>query len=179
MLKLNKEETKDFIRLASPCLRRENPPSPVLKEIEIKKPKPTEGELNLINKGLETGEVNDSLLRKFFPQAYEGVKKYGLYEYLLGVHNKTRMRLPEDIANWCLIHVGNIAEKTDSKYTVETIKGKKIKSTSIYHPDYPNLRTVNEENVKIGSHVLLHRNQIVKILDKNEYETFSNLVEPH
>jgi len=171
---LSKEDIKEFISFGFPCLRRENPLFSILREIEKKKPKPTEKELNIIKNGLETGNVRDSILKKFWPSAYEGVKKYGVRKYFLVPHNKTRMYLPEPIGDWCLFRPGDITGKTDSEYIVKIIDGKEIKSVSIYHPDYPNLKIINENDIKIGSHVAIHRNQIVKVLDENEYITFSN-----
>jgi len=167
---LSEEDKKDFLKLAVPCLRREEVPFPTLKEIEEKKPKPTEKELNLIKQGIETGDVSDNLLKKLFRWAYAGVSEHGVYKYFFLIHNEIRMNLPEPIANWCTVYPADVIEKIDSEYTVKIIGGKEMKSDLKVHPDYPNLRTVREKDINIGSHIALHRDKIAMVLDEGKYK---------
>ena len=65
---LNRDK-KQLLALAFPCLRRPGEKRPFFSD-DI----PTRQEFEALRKGLETGSVDDELLKKFFPRAYGGVR---------------------------------------------------------------------------------------------------------
>lgn len=170
---LSNQDKKYLSRFAAPCLRRENPPFSILKEIEGKKPKPTHEDLDLLRRGMETGNISDDFLKRFFPPAYKGVSENGVFRYYLVVHNNHIMNLPnryipEPIIKWCTFYLGEIVKKNGSGYVVETLNSEKIKP-SLTHSEYPSLKIVDENDIRIGSPVAVHRYTLVKVLDKNEF----------
>jgi hypothetical protein len=118
---------------------------------------------------LETGDVDESMLRKFFPMAYEGVNEYGFFEYFFLIHNKTIGMLDrytkDRLVEWCTAYPGKIVDKNDSKWVVERPDGKRIVADSEAYPGI-----IVEKRLKIGDFVILHRDKIHMILKKEEYE---------
>jgi hypothetical protein len=90
---MNREEKKRFLMMAVPCLRRREPPFPILREIENKKPIPSSYELNSMKEGLKTGDIEENILEKFFPSAYRGVNDHGFYKYFYQIHNQNLMNM--------------------------------------------------------------------------------------
>lgn len=162
-----KEEKKKLLKMAISCLRKEGETRPIFSPNV-----PTKEEINIIKKSLETGDVNENLLKKFFPMAYEGVSKYGFFEYFFFIHNnkirKLERYIQDKLFNWCTAYPSKIVDKIDSKWVVETIDDRRVKTDS---EAYPRIRTIDETKLKIGSNVILHRDKIHMILNKKEFET--------
>jgi hydrogenase maturation factor len=159
-----KEDRIKFLKMAVSCLRQEGDERPIFS------PKvPTKEEIDTIKKSVEAGDIDENLLKKFFPMAYEGVSKYGFFEYFFLVHNKTIGMLERYTKNglveWCLAYPSRIVDKKDSKWVVERSDGKRVLSDSEAYPGI----TV-ERNLKIGDLVVLHRGKIHMILDREEFE---------
>ena len=101
--------------------------------------------------------------------AYEGVSKYGFFEYFFLVHNKTIGMLErytkDELVEWCTAYPAKIVDKKDFKWIVERPDDKKIIADSEAYPGI-----ILEKDLKIGDLVVLHRDKIHMVLDKNEFE---------
>ena len=152
--------------IALSCLRKEGEKRPIFSPIV-----PTKKEIELIKKGLKDGDIDERLLKKLFPMSYEGVNKHEIFEYFFLVHNKLINKLKrythdKKLVEWCLAYPARIIGKKDSKWVVERVDGKKIITDSEAYPGI-----IIEKNLKIGDMIILHRNKIHMVLDKNEFET--------
>jgi hypothetical protein len=160
-----KEDRINFLKMAISCLRKEGDERPIFSP-EV----PTKKEIEIIKNSLESGNIDENLLKKFFPMAYEGVSKYGFFEYFFLVHNKTIGMLERYIKNglveWCLAYPAKIVDRKDFEWIVERPDGKRIKANSEAYPGI-----IIENNLRIGDLVILHRDKIHMVLDKNEFET--------
>jgi len=161
-----KEDRIKFLKMAISCLRKEGETRPIFSP-NI----PTKDEINIIKKSLETGDINEDLLKKFFPMAYEGVSEYGFFEYFFYVHNKTIRMLEKytkdkGLVDWCTAYPAKIVDKVGSKCIVETVDGRMIKTDSEAYPGI----TIEKE-LKTGNWIILHRNKIHMVLNEKEFET--------
>ena len=150
--------------MAVSCLRKEGDERPIF-SLRV----PTKEEIEIIKNSLESEDVDENLLKKFFPMAYEGVSKYGFFEYFFIIHNKTIGMLERYTKNglveWCLAYPSKIVDKKESKWVVERPDGKRITADSEAYPGI-----IVEKNLKIGDLVILHRDKIHIVLDKKEFE---------
>jgi hypothetical protein len=167
IIMLSKEERKKHLMMSLTCLRQRGEKRPI-----FSKNIPTKKELKLIRKGLKNGDIDEKLLKKFFPMAYEGVKKYGFFKYFFLIHNKSIRMLErythnKKLVDWCTAYPAKIVGKSGSKWVVERIDGKKIITNSEV---YPGIRAIDETKLNIDSNVILHRDKIHMILNKKEYE---------
>lgn len=151
--------------MAISCLRKEGEERPIFSPNV-----PTREEIEKIKKSLETGDVDENLLKKFFPMAYEGVNKYGFFDYFFLVHNKKIGMLErytkDKLVEWCTAYPAKIVDRKDSKWVVERPDGNRIIADSEAYPGI----TIEKE-LKIGDLVILHRDKIHMVLDKDEFET--------
>jgi hypothetical protein len=159
-----REDRVKFLKMAVSCLRKDGDERPIFS------PKvPTAEEIETIKKSLESGDVNEELLKKFFPMAYEGVSEHGFFKYFFLVHNKTIGMLDRYTKNglveWCIAYPAKIVDRKDSKWLVERPDGKRILADSEAYPEI-----IVERNLKIGDLVVLHRDKIHIVLDKKEFE---------
>ena len=72
----------------------------------------------------------------------------------------------EKLIDWCTAYPAKIVDKKDSKSIVETTDERKIICDSEAYPGI-----IIEKELKIGDLIVLHRDKIHMILDKNEFET--------
>jgi len=166
---MDKEDKIRFLKMAISCLRREGEIRPIFSPNVV-----TKEEISIIKNSLETGDVNEDLLKKFFPMAYEGVSKYGFFEYFFYVHNKTIRMLEKytkdkGLVDWCTAYPAKIVDKVGSKYIVETVDGRTIKTDSEAYPEI----TI-EKQLKTENWIILHRDKIHMILNEKEFETALN-----
>jgi hypothetical protein len=154
-----------LLKMAISCLRKEGEKRPIFSPNV-----PSREEIEKIKKSLETGYVDENLLKKFFPMAYQGVNKHGFFEYFFLVHNKTIGMLERytkhRLVEWCTAYPAKIVDKKNSKWVAERPDGKRIITDSEAYPGI----TI-EKNLKIGDLVILHRDKIHMVLDKDEFET--------
>ena len=159
-----KDDRIKFLKMAVSCLRKEGDERPIF-SLRV----PTKEEIEIIKNSLESEDVDENLLKKFFPMAYEGVSKYGFFEYFFIIHNKTIGMLERYTKNglveWCLAYPSKIVDKKESKWVVERPDGKRITADSEAYPGI-----IVEKNLKIGDLVILHRDKIHIVLDKKEFE---------
>ncbi len=166
---MNKEDKIRFLKMAISCLRREGETRSIFSPSV-----PTNEEIDVIKNSLKTGDFNENLLEKFFPMAYEGVSKYGFFEYFFYVHNKNirmleRYTHDKTLVEWCTAYPAKIVDKFDSKFIVETVDGRVIKTDSEAYPEI-----IIENELKTGNWVILHRDKIHMILNEKEFETALN-----
>ena len=162
---LSKEKKKKHLMIAISCLKQEGEKRPIFSPNT-----PTKKELELIKKGLKNGDIDEKLLKKLFPMSYDGITKYDIFEYFFYVHNKLINKLErythdKRLVEWCLAYPSRIVDRKDFKWLVERPDGKRIITDSEAYPGI-----IIEKNMKIGDLVILHRNKIHMILDKNEFE---------
>ena len=164
---MDEEEKLRFLKMALSCLRQEGEERPIF-SVNV----PTKEELALIRRFLETGNVEETLLKKFFPMAYDGVTKNGFFKYFFLVHNKLIKNLERykenKLVDWCTAYPAKIIGKKDSKWVVETVDNRISITDSMIYPGI----TI-ENKLKIGDLVVLHRGKIHMILNKTEFETAS------
>jgi len=127
---------------------------------------PTGKELAEIKEGLKTGNIDEGLLARFFPMAYEGITKNGFMEYYFTGHNRLIRGLPRytkfGLVEWCTAHPARIIKSIRGKYEVELIGGRKIMTDSEL---YPGITAYNR--LKEGDFVIVHRDKInMKISEK-------------
>ncbi|NIM47437.1 MAG: hypothetical protein GTN40_04765 [Candidatus Aenigmarchaeota archaeon] len=163
---LSKAKKKKHLMIAISCLRQEGEKRPIFSP-DV----PTKKELELIKKGLKNGNIDEELLKKLFPMSYNGVTKYGFFEYFFYVHNKLINKLErythdKRLVEWCLAYPAKIVSKTNSKWVVKRIDDKKITTDSEAYPGI-----IIENELKIGDLIILHRNKIHMILSEKEFET--------
>jgi len=162
---MNKKDKIKLLEMAISCLREEGETRPIF-SVDV----PTKEEIDIIKNSLETEDVNESLLKKFFPMAYEGVNKYGFFKYFFYVHNKTIRMLEryikdKGLVEWCTAYPARVVDKINSKWIVETIDGRIVKTDS---EAYPEIKV--EKDFKIGDLVVLHRDKVHMVLNKKEFE---------
>ena len=160
-----KEEKIRLLKMAISCLRKEREERPIFSP-DI----PTKEEIEIIKNSLETEDVDENLLKKFFPMAYEGVSEYGFFEYFFFVHNNKIRNLERytqnELFDWCTAYPARIVDKINSKFIVETVDGRIVKTDSEAYPEI-----IVEKELKIGYLVILHRNKIHMILNEKEFGT--------
>ena len=160
-----KEDRIRLLKMAISCLRKEGEKRPIFSS-DV----PTKEEIDIIKNSLETGDVNEDLLKRFFSMAYKGVSNYGFFEYFFFVHNKTIRMLErytnKGLVDWCTAYPARIVDKTNSTCIVERIDGKRIITDSEAYPEI-----IIEKKLKIGDLVILHRDKIHMILNEKEFET--------
>jgi hydrogenase maturation factor len=168
------DEKKQFLEMALSCLRNEKETDPNLKIVNGGKKLPTEDELCSIREGLRSGDVDETILKKFFPTAYEGIVKYGLYRFYFLEHNKSLSHIPAQansgLPSWCRAYPGKVVEKDGTDFFVEIADGKKIKTGAFRYND---IQVVDESKIETGSYVALHRGKIHMVLNKDEFEKAS------
>lgn len=157
--------------IALSCLRQKGEKRPIFSP-DV----PTKKELELIKKGLKYGNIDENLLKKLFPMSYEGITKYGIFEYFFFVHNKLINKLErythdKRLVEWCLAYPAKVVGKNGSKWIVKRIDGKRIITDS---EAYPGIRAIDETKLKIGSNVILHRDKIHMILNEKEFDIALN-----
>jgi hydrogenase maturation factor len=165
---MNKEDKIRLLKMAISCLREEGEKRPIF-SLDV----PTNEEIEIIKNSLENGDVNENLLKRFFPMAYKGVINYGFFEYFFYAHNKTirmleRYTHDKRLVEWCTAYPAKIVDRTDSKWVVETIDGKKLVTDSEAYS-----RIIVEKELKIGDFVVLHRNKIHIVLNEKEFDEAS------
>lgn len=164
---MNKEDKIRLLKMAISCLRREGETRPIF-SVDV----PTKEEINIIKNSLKTGEIDESLLKRFFPMAYEGVSKYGFFEYFFYIHNKTVGMLERYTQNklveWCTAFPAKIVDKTNSKCIVETVDGRVIKTNSEAYPEI-----IIEKELKTGDLIVLHRDKLHMVLNEKEFKIAS------
>jgi len=163
---MNKEDKIRLLKMAISCLRREGETRPIFSPNV-----PTNKEIDIIKNSLKTGDVNEDLLKKFFPMAYEGVSKYRFFEYFFYVHNKIirmleRYTKDKGLVDWCTAYPAKIVDKINSKCIVETVDGRVIKTDSESYPG-----VIVEKELKTGNWVILHRDKIHIILNEKQFKT--------
>ncbi len=160
-----KEDRIRLLKMAISCLRREGEERPIFSPNV-----PTKEEIDVIKKSLETGIVEEGMLKKFFPMAYKGVSEHGFFEYFFLIHNKTIGMLErytkDKLVEWCTAYPGIIVDKDNSGWVVERPDGKRIITDSEAYPGI----TI-EKGLKIGDFVILHRNKVHMVLSEEEYKT--------
>jgi len=165
---MNKDDRIKLLKMAVSCLRKDGETRPIF-SVNV----PTKEEVEIIKRSLETGEVDENLLKRFFPMAHKGVKKHGFFKYFLYVHNSLIRKLERysknELFEWCTAYPAQIVDKVDSKYVVETIDGKVIKTDSEAYPEI-----LIERKLKIGDFVILHRDKIHMVLNKEEFKIASD-----
>jgi len=164
---LSKAKKKKHLMIAISCLRQKGEKRPIFSPNV-----PTKKELELIKKGLKNGDIDEKLLKKLFPMSYDGVSKYEIFEYFFYFHNKLINKLErythdKILVEWCLAYPAKIVDKTNSKWVVRRIDGKKVITNS---EAYPGIRVLNENRLKIGDLVILHRDKIHMVLNEKEFE---------
>ena len=164
---LSKKQKKQLLTMAISCLRQEGETRHFFSETM-----PTEDELNLIKKGLIDGNIDEDVIKKFFPMAYEGVSKYGFFGHFFYNHNKEIMNLPkynvdEKLVKWCTAYPVQLIGKTDSQWIVEIFGNGRI---TVGRKTYPGIRLIDEDKLKNGLYAIVHRGKINMPLDKEEYE---------
>lgn len=159
--------------MALTCLKKPGETRPIF-SLDI----PTYEELKKIRQGLKSGDIDEILLKKFFPMAYEGILKNGVLKYYLKVHNKMLMNLDRytktGLVDWCKAYPGTIIERKDKGWLVERIDSKRLIMDSEV---YPGIKAVDDGKLEIGSHVIIHRNKIHLVLDEEEYKEAVELFE--
>ncbi|NIO44013.1 MAG: hypothetical protein GTN36_00450 [Candidatus Aenigmarchaeota archaeon] len=163
---MDKENKIRLLKMAISCLRREGETRPIFSPAV-----PTKKEIDIIKNYLKEGEVEEDLLKKFFPMAYQGVSKYGFFEYFFYFHNKTirmleRYTKDKGLVDWCTAYPAKIVDKFDSKCVAETIDGRVIKTDSEAYPGI-----IIENELKTGNWVILHRDKINMFLNEKQFET--------
>lgn len=152
--------------MALTCLRKLGETRPIFSP-DI----PTHEELEKIKCGLKDGDIEETLLKKFFPMAYEGVLKNDVLEYHLKVHNKILMDLDRytktGLVEWCKAYPGTIIERKDKGWLVERVDGKRLIMDSEV---YPGIKAVEDEMLEKGSRVVIHRDKIHLVLNEEEYK---------
>jgi len=163
-----KEDRIRLLKMAISCLRKEGEIRPIFSP-DV----PTKEELDIIKNSLEIEDVNEDLLKKLFPMAYEGVSKYGFFEYFFFIHNNKIRNLKkytqDKLVDWCTAYPAKIVDKTDSKWIVETVDSRIVKTDS---EAYPGIRVENE--LKIGDLIILHRDKIHMVLNEKEFKKALN-----
>ncbi len=152
-----------LLKIGLSCLRRKEDKRPIFSPTS-----PTKKEIENIKNSLEKGNVEEDLLKKFFPMAYDGVNKYGFFKYFFYVHNKlirSLERYQNKLYEWCTAYPAVIVSKINSKYVVETIDKKRLVTDSKVYPGI-----IAEKNLKIGDFVVLHRNKIHMKLNEKEFK---------
>lgn len=173
---LGMQEKKQFLRMALSCLRNANEKDPLLKTVNGEKPMPTDDEILAIKNGLASGEIDDSILKKFFPIAYDGVSKYGIFGFYFSEHNKSLRHIAKqdklaDLADWCRAYPAKVVERKGSEFTVERSDGKVLKTTVF---KYDSADLLDEKKLEKDSYVALHRGKIHMVLSKDEFEKASS-----
>ena len=166
---LSNEIKKRFLQMALTCLRAPGETRPVFSPT-----KPTDKELAEIKEGLKTGDIDESLLAKFFPMAYEGITKNGFMKYYFTCHNQLIRGLPRytrpGLVEWCTAHPARIIESMDDKYGVELFGGRKIITDSELYPGIIAYRRLKE-----GDFVIVHRDKINTKISEKEYGRICSL----
>ncbi|MFH1474148.1 MAG: hypothetical protein ABIE55_04650 [Candidatus Aenigmatarchaeota archaeon] len=160
-----KEDKIRFLKMAISCLRKGDDKRPIFSP-DV----PTDEDVEIIKKSLETGNIEENMLKRFFPIAYKGVSEYGFFEYFFSIHNMNIGMLEkytkDKLVDWCTAFPGKIVDRKESKWVVERYDGKRIISDSEAYPGI----TIEKE-LKIGDFVILHRDKIHMVLNKDEFET--------
>lgn len=167
---MDNETKRKLILMGLTCLKKEGEDLPTVFE-EMEKEIPTEDEIEKINKGVKTGEIEDDLLKKFWPIAYNGVSKHGLIKYFFYNHNLFLDSLPKDKINpklikWCIAYPAKIVGRIASKYVIEIIDGEKTTTDLV---SYPGL-DVSKDEFNIGTYVAYHRDRIHMVLEGKQHE---------
>jgi len=166
---LSKEIKKRFLQMALTCLRTPGEKRPVFSPTV-----PTDKELAEIKEGLKTGNIDEELLARFFPMAYEGITKNGFMEYYFTDHNRLIRGLPRytefGLVEWCTAYPARVIKSIGDKYEVELIGGKKIITDSELYPGVIAYHRLNE-----GDFIIVHRNKINMKIDKKEYGRICDL----
>jgi hypothetical protein len=148
------KEVKRFLSLAFPCLRR-----PGEERIFFSRRAPYGLELEAMKEGLNSGRIDEMMLARFFPRAYEGVVRYGL-DFYFHEHNRTRERLRElgvdgpeadELSEWCKVKRCTVLGKRRDGYRV--MHGKEAFTVS--DEVYPNVKAV--PRLRKGDTILTHR----------------------
>lgn len=164
------EEKKYLILMGLSCLNKKDEKDPKLKMVNSNKPIPTEDEVNKFRKGLETGNIEDDLLKKFIKTAYTGFENFGFFEYGFSRHNDKLSNMPNvgklpEMSNWCKLIPGKVIGKTKKGYMVKDADGK-IEELNVF--SYGDIKTVKKD-LSVGSLVAKHRGYIQMCLDKDQF----------
>jgi hypothetical protein len=162
---LTREERMDILRMG--CLRDDTGFT-------------REQQKEIIRKALEEDDIPYGTLKKLLSNAVPGVEKHGFLVYFLDVHNSKIKKLEsmnfEDRKNpeiqKCEAVIGDIIGKTDSKYVVRTVDNREIITDS---EAYPGIKVIDDKDLKVGSHVMMHWDTIRKVLDENRYKEALNI----
>jgi hypothetical protein len=161
---MRKKEKIKFLKIAISCLREEGD-----NRLIFSPSVPTEEDIKTINISIKNEEVNEELLKKFFPMAYEGITKHNIFEYFFFAHNSIIRKLEryteDKLFDWCTAYPAKIISKENSKWLVENVDGKRIITDS---ECYPNI--ICETNLKKGDKVILHREKISLVLNNEDFE---------
>lgn len=161
---MKKEEKLKFLKIATSCLRKQGDDRPIFSPSV-----PTKKDIETINSSIKTKEVDEEILKKFFPMAYEGVTEHSIFEYFFSIHNslirKLKRYTKDKLFDWCTAYPGKIIGKENSKWLVETIDKRKIVTDSICYPEI-----LCETNLKEGDKIILHREKISLVLNDEEFE---------
>ena len=160
---LSKETKKRFLQMALTCLRPPDEKRPIFSPDT-----PNDKELAKIKKGLKTGDIDEKLLARFFPMAYEGITKNGFMEYYFTDHNQAIRNLPRytrpGLVEWCTAHPARIVKSVGSRYEIELINGRRMITDSELYPGIIAYRRLKE-----GDPVIVHRDKINMKISEKEY----------
>ncbi len=164
---MDDQTKKKLIMMGLSCLKREGEDLPLLIE-GMEKELPNENEVEKIKNGFETGNIEDELVKKFWPLAYEGVSRHGITKYYFYYHNLLleSLKIDQNLTKWCIAYPAKITKKVDSKYILETIDGGEIETDIASYPGIDSFK----DNLEIGTYVALHRDKIHMILQGKDHE---------
>ena len=167
---LSNTDKKKFLAVALTCLRQPGEDRPIFSE-DV----PSAQELEAIKKGLQDGDVDDALLKKFFPMAYSGVVKEGVLRYYLVSHNREIRMLSRysdsGLIAWCTAYPGEVITVEGNKLRVRLANGEELLTDA---ECYPGITAAHAEK---GDRILIHRGKIHLVLTGEEYATALELFE--
>jgi hypothetical protein len=160
---MKKEDRIKLLKIALSCLRKEGDDRPIFSPMC-----PTEKDIEVIKNSLINGDIDEKLLKSFFPMAYEGVSNNELLEYFFYVHNKLIRNLERYTKNklfdWCTAYPAKIIGRKDNKWIVETIEGRTVIADA---EGYDGI--FSEMKLKEGDKIVLHREKISLVLNDEEF----------
>ena len=159
-----------FLQIALTCLRQPGEDRPIFSP-DV----PTDDELAQIKQGLKTGNIDEDVLQRFFPMAYEGVTTNGFINYFFGPHNKKIQELARykntGLTSWCTAYPAKVLGRIEKLWEVQLPSGKKIITDDEVYPGIHSL----DAAINAGDLVIVHRGKICLKMDGKEYTLALNL----
>lgn len=169
---MSTDEKKRFLAMALTCLRQPGDERPIFSPDT-----PTPGELEIIRKAINDGDIDEKLLERLFPMASKGVSKEGFMRYYFVTHNRAIRGLSRyadtGLIDWCTAYPAEVmgSGKKEGEWRVRLPGGKELATDTECYPG------IVAGRVKKGDKVAVHRAKIHLVLSEAEYAEALRLFE--